>query len=115
MYSSRLNVVTWEKSSSSSRCSRINSLYSNSGVLPVAIPSTQSGFLRTRSATKRAARRETAVESGSMMTRKEIAPDITVQVPTSLYRKCPAGPEGKKDMGHGEHGRHGSENSLIPC
>src|SRR5580704_5147342 len=39
-YSSRLNVTTFEKSSDSSRCRRINSRYTPIGVEPVGSPST---------------------------------------------------------------------------
>ena len=39
-YSSRLNVTTFDKSSPSSRCMRINSRYMPTGVLPVGSPST---------------------------------------------------------------------------
>src|SRR2546430_5680738 len=50
-YSSRLNVVTREKSICSALCSRTSSWYRPSGVDPVAMPSTALGLVLSTSTT----------------------------------------------------------------
>ena len=58
-YSSRLNVMTCEKSRSSSRCRRISSAYIGIGVDPVGSASTIPARVRIASSTRRAACRPT--------------------------------------------------------
>jgi hypothetical protein len=74
MYSSRLKVVTEEKSKASERCKSQSRWYTCSGVRPVASPRTAFGFLFTVSAIRRATRSLARWADGQIMT--SMAPSL---------------------------------------